>query len=520
MRIIAGFFISLILALSYAKDINIRYINIEDKDIKQQDDGWVDQGINFIGSLWGDSEPKEEPKIVYYERVPNSPYVIIEGQLYRQRIETKSREHCESIICGRFERPTYSYSNDVYYDLVDATLDLSNLHTFGKKKAMITDGKIFIIRDEIAKNIELLSDFDPTKQRYEDGDHYFIVDHVVFNHNRVIPNVNGREFQAIQSGYFKDNQYVYRGSERLDDIDANSFEEVNAYFIQDKDSVYKNSAKFEKTHFKPKLQSLKCQHGSCYYVKNDTQVTYRSDEIKGADAQSFEVLKYSYGMDHELTKGLENIWFDVVGFPYLHANFPDEYDQKNNDDNVWSKDKNNVYFRGKFEPELDAKTVQKIKIKNNLYVVDHDTLMKQNGTKIQYNDFIAGPIPVDGFYSNEPLFVDAQGFFEMPRVINRESYFLVCHYGSHAPSKLKPMDTVPDGMAYAFENDHYEYYIRGHLNADAEKPDYRNHKVYRNTDDVLAIKDYMIEKSTGQKYVLFKNYTDCGSWDDVIYKLR
>lgn len=527
----------------------------QDPSLSQKIGGAVKEsaktGFNYLLEKLGEAPiPEDQVEYIYFDRIPNSAYVIANGQLYWERKDVQIKT---CTFCTR-SNVTRTVSTELFYHEVEGSFDLENLVGFGSNVEFITDYQQMVYRDKVVPEVKIWADFDPTKYRFEHvRGAFLIIDHLVFLQGEYLP-INGREFEYIADYLYKDAQYVYDKGAILEGADPQTFEIVNNVFAQDKNRVWISNKRFELTDIAPGLERLDCtiaDSQSCRYVKNDHQVFYDKEEIKGADAATFEMLSLNCPSDPSAFEIPEiecpfeadqsNDWeciqrktaieqkytgklFTAKNYPHLKCHVPN-WVAKGNANEDWARDKNHIYRYGAIEPRFDVKTTEMIYLSSQLFVLDKANIVRDHfRDRTTYQDFLAGPLTQDGFAnSNDILLADAQGFFQFDSIggqlqLGRKEPFGLCDYaGKREKGRLRVIENPPKGIAYAFEDDLFEYYIRTPFgDKTVVTPRSASKGTYKTAADILQIKDYMIEKATGIQYVMFEEYvTQCGAWDEV-----
>lgn len=477
------------------------------------------QVTDFFNDDQNNDEQDDHVDYLFYDRIPNSPYLVTDKGIYWERVVTSART---CTFCTR-SNVTWTYTDTAYYERVTAELDRDNLQGFGAKAPYLSDGKQLIIKTNLVPEVTFREDFDASKIHYAGPrSAFFVIDHLVFFKDQYQAHTDGREFTFINTNFYKDQRHVYDGENVIEGADPTTFEVVNYYFVQDKKHVWKHQRKLETTDIKPGLTRLQCQTRteSCEYAKNNEAVYYRDKLLEGADVASFDVLRLSCPPDEVFAANDDKALFPVANHPYLQCLLPAKGHRKNIKDD-WAIDKNHVYYLGDIYPELDAKTTQRLSIGSEIMLIDDiQILHDRKDYQTAYQDFLAGPLTND-HYSNErwSILADSAGFFTLSNVFQtREAVFEMCDYAENQDKgALRIMDNKPTDIAYAFEDDLFIYHFKGAYGQDFEMlgPKWADRNRRKKTEDALAIKDYLIEKSTDTRYVLFKGYTGCGKWDEV-----
>ena len=247
------------------------------------------------------------------------------------------------------------------------------------------------------------------------------------------PKIDKATFQEIDASYSKDKNGVYvwenRGWKKLEGIDPVTFEIINI----------SGSAR----------QYLKDKNGIysiIYSMDGDSDKLVL--ENLPYDPQTYEVINQLYSKDKN------NIYYSdrkIIGVDLPTFQRIDEY--------IYSKDKNNIYFRGKKISGADKDTFEKIdkynysKDKNNIYYNDKKIEgVDKNTFELTY-DF--GSV-VNGYYSKDKNNVyyenkklkgiDVKTFKKISRLVDnfliedKNGFYIVEEDGSVAPIDSKEVD--------------------------------------------------------------------------------
>ena len=469
-----------------------------------------------------------------YKRIANSNYVTSKGKLYWRLVEYTRVSDC--IICPR-TGGDWHYEADIQYLPVagnSADYDLKNLHGFGMDVSYLTDGKYFFYKDQIVDLGEpLKADFNPDEYAFAGvRDQYFIVDDLVFYKDQLMP-ASGHEFVFIADNLYRDNTFVYDKGQILKEADPATFEVVNYYFAQDQHRVWHSEDEWTLTDIKAPITLGECAFGgkSCPYINNDEVVYYQNDPINGADAKSFEVMNLTCPLDQSLFEA-ENVEGVFASGTHSHINctLPSRIMRQQKDDN-WSRDKNNVYYRGVMKPDLDPASAELLYLGNELILFDDKDgkgriYFNYINDSTDYEGFLYAPLTEDStHHPSFPVLADANGFFQFSTNMGSDPGRMIpsnlCQYGNEPAGQLKVIERLPEDIAYGFEDDRFEYYLKTQYGDESiMHPNSAPKGYYKTTEDILAIKDYMIDKATGEKYVMFNHFTGCGKWDEVEAYLR
>ena len=301
--------------------------------------------------------------------------------------------------------------------------------------------------------------------------------------------IDKETFQEISVVYSKDKNGVYvienRGWKKLEGLDPVTFEIINI----------SGSAR----------QYLKDKNG-VYSIDGDSDNLVL--EKLPYDPQTYEVINQLYSRDKN------NIYYDnkkIEGADLPTFQRIDEY--------IYSKDKNNIYFRGKKISGVDKETFEKIdkynysKDKNNIYYDDKKIEgVDKNTFELTY-DF--GSV-VNGYYSKDKNNVyyenkklkgiDVKTFRKINRLVDnfliedKNGFYIVEKDGSIAPIDGKEVD-IENLSQLAIKTNLYHdnnsmYFVRNHKLVkikDAPKVDPYNlwtyNEKYINKNDIVYYLD-------------------------------
>ena len=301
--------------------------------------------------------------------------------------------------------------------------------------------------------------------------------------------IDKETFQEISAVYSKDKNGVYvienRGWKKLEGLDPVTFEIINI----------SGSAR----------QYLKDKNG-VYSIDGDSDNLVL--EKLPYDPQTYEVINQLYSRDKN------NIYYDnkkIEGADLPTFQRIDEY--------IYSKDKNNIYFRGKKISGVDKETFEKIdkynysKDKNNIYYDDKKIEgVDKNTFELTY-DF--GSV-VNGYYSKDKNNVyyenkklkgiDVKTFRKINRLVDnfliedKNGFYIVEKDGSVAPIDSKEVD-IENLSQLAIKTNLYHdnnsmYFVRNHKLVkikDAPKVDPYNlwtyNEKYINKNDIVYYLD-------------------------------
>ena len=201
--------------------------------------------------------------------------------------------------------------------------------------------------DLVVEKVELSPEIDlKTLQSFENYAEYSKDKNNVYYDFQKIEGADIKTFEPEEFFIGKDKKGVYYKTHKINGIDVNSTEVLENEFYKDKNNIYYRNKKLE--NFKPEnfeviSSSLVGQNEDFYYFTEDenNNTKFILLENKNVDAETFEVL-----------------------------------------DEEYTKDKNNVYYKGKILKGADVKTFDihynksdngyKIKDKNKVYKIVND----------------------------------------------------------------------------------------------------------------------------------------------------
>ena len=301
-------------------------------------------------------------------------------------------------------------------------------------------------------------------------------------------------------------------------IDKETFQEISAVYSKDKNGVYviENRGWKKLEGLDPVTFEIININGSARQYLKDKNGVYSIDgdsdnlvlEKLPYDPQTYEVINQLYSRDKN------NIYYDnkkIEGADLPTFQRIDEY--------IYSKDKNNIYFRGKKISGVDKETFEKIdkynysKDKNNIYYDDKKIEgVDKNTFELTY-DF--GSV-VNGYYSKDKNNVyyenkklkgiDVKTFRKINRLVDnfliedKNGFYIVEKDGSVAPIDSKEVD-IENLSQLAIKTNLYHdnnsmYFVRNHKLVkikDAPKVDPYNLWIYNekyiNKNDIVYYLD-------------------------------
>ena len=280
-----------------------------------------------------------------------------------------------------------AYVNPKTFEMVDDTFarDDKNLYIFEYKLdgidpktfkklsyRMVKDKNGLYFLEDIEKeneNIEIkvqklnIKGLDLKTFEHIDGDYYKDKNNVYYesyNNLYKIENADLKTFEILDSSYTgygnfsKDKDYIYLNNKKLEEIDAKTFEKMQANLIRDKNGIYKieedsGKYKFKIVPINAKMDFKNLKNLDWGYFKDDKNIYYfngdKFEKIEGADASSFEKVKYS-----DFYKDKNYVYYNgkkIVGMDFKDIENIDEEWSITELDGTWIKYKDNVYYKGK-----------------------------------------------------------------------------------------------------------------------------------------------------------------------------
>jgi len=334
----------------------------------------ADDGITFI------------PKIQNIEGVDIATLEFTGGH-YSKYYKDKNNVYFMDNRDGKIKFKKLSYVNPKTFEMVDDTFarDDKNLYIFEyrldgidpktfKKLSyeMVKDKNGLYFLEDIEKdneNIEIkarklnIKGLDLKTFEHIDGDYYKDKNNVYYesdNNLYKIENADLKTFEILDSSYTgygnfsKDKDYIYLNNKKLGEIDAKTFEKMRANLIRDKNGIYKVEKDEEKHEFKivpinAKINFKNLKSLDWGYFKDDKNIYYfdedKFEKIEGADASSFEKVKYS-----DFYKDKNYVYYNgkkIVGMNFKDIENIDEEWSIAELDGTWIQYKDNVYYKGK-----------------------------------------------------------------------------------------------------------------------------------------------------------------------------
>ena len=279
-----------------------------------------------------------------------------------------------------FEAIDQGYSKDKYniyyagtpiYDVDKSTFQIIMPDYYAKDKNNVYRG-YDKIKDANPDTIKILNEV------------YLKDDKNVFlNFGQKIENVDVAAFQAIEGNvaYGKDKNNVYYLGEKIKGADAKSFEVIlePSDFIQmyskDKNSVFIGGLKIKEAD----LKTFERLSGTTYYSKDKNNLYYQEVKIDKIDNKNLKIL-YSDGID--LVKNGNKIFSEGKK---LNIKNPKTFEIISNEYNsvpslIYGKDDKNVYAITRFDEVYSSKIIKNADVnsfeimKNNMYTKDKNNI--------------------------------------------------------------------------------------------------------------------------------------------------
>ena len=285
--------------------------------------------------------------------------------------------------------PLINYSN---------VKDKNGVYSFSER-----EGKVIVEKIKLPAGIDLKTlkpienNFDYFKDKnnvyYIKSDYSDEIDNM-YDYFEKVEGADVKSFEAIDYSVGKDKNSVYYEAQKINGADVKSFEFVGYNFFKDKNNVYYQRSEFtdnpDISYKFPKIEGADSKSFETidYSVgKDKNSVYYETQKINGADTISFKSLENNFFRDKKSVyyknKKLENIKpenFKVINSSLVKQGENLYYNIKDENDNVkfiplesktvvdesfevldedYTKDKNNVYFKGKILKGADVETFDK-----------------------------------------------------------------------------------------------------------------------------------------------------------------
>ena len=335
---------------------------------------------------------RAEDGITFIPRVQNIEGVDIAtlefaGGHYSNYYKDKNNVYFMDNRDGKIKFKKLAYVNPKTFEMVDDTFarDDKNLYIFEyrldgidpktfKKLSyeMVKDKNGLYFLEDIEKdneNIEIkvrklnIKGLDLRSFENIDGDYYKDKNNVYYesdNNLYKIENADLKTFEILDSSYTgygnfsKDKDYIYLNNKKLEEIDAKTFEKMQANLIRDKNGIYKieedgGKYKFKIVPINARMDFKNLKNLDWGYFKDDKNIYYfngdKFEKIEGADASSFEKVKYS-----DFYKDKNYVYYNgkkIVGMDFKDIENIDEEWSIAELDGTWIQYKDNVYYKGK-----------------------------------------------------------------------------------------------------------------------------------------------------------------------------
>ena len=335
---------------------------------------------------------RAEDGITFIPRVQNIEGVDVAtlefaGGHYSKYYKDKNNVYFMDNRDGKIKFKKLAYVNPKTFEMVDDTFarDDKNLYIFEYKLdgidpktfkklsyEMVKDKNGLYFLEDIEKeneNIEIkvqklnIKGLDLKTFEHIDGDYYKDKNNVYYesdNNLYKIENADLKTFEILDSSYTgygnfsKDKNYIYLNNKKLEGIDVKTFEKMQANLIRDKNDIYKVEENEGKHGFKivpinARIDFKNLKNLDWGYFKDDKNIYYfdgdKFEKIEGADASSFEKVKYS-----DFYKDKNYVYYNgkkIVGMDFKDIENIDEEWSITELDGMWIKYKDNVYYKGK-----------------------------------------------------------------------------------------------------------------------------------------------------------------------------
>ena len=335
---------------------------------------------------------RAEDGITFIPRVQNIEGVDVAtlefaGGHYSKYYKDKNNVYFMDNRDGKIKFKKLAYVNPKTFEMVDDTFarDDKNLYIFEyrldgidpktfKKLSyeMVKDKNGLYFLEDIEKeneNIEIkvrklnIKGLDLKTFEHIDGDYYKDKNNVYYkldDNFYKLENADLKTFEILDSSYTgygnfsKDKNYIYLNNKKLEGIDVKTFEKMQANLIRDKNDIYKVEENEGKHGFKivpinARMDFKNLKNLDWGYFKDDKNIYYfdgdKFEKIEGADASSFEKVKYS-----DFYKDKNYVYYNgkkIVGMDFKDIENIDEEWSITELDGMWIKYKDNVYYKGK-----------------------------------------------------------------------------------------------------------------------------------------------------------------------------
>ena len=211
-------------------------------------------------------------------------------------------------------------------------------------------------------------------------------------------------------------------------IDKATFQEIDSGYSKDKNSVYvrENRGWKKLEGLDPNTFELVSNYGSVYlkdkngvYVISGDSDNLKLEKLPYRDGKTFEVMDQLYSRDKNniYYKGERIIGVDIPTFEKI-----DKY--------VYSKDKNNIYFRGRKISGVDKNTFKKIdelqysKDKNNIYYGNKKIEGVDRNTFEVINDYYSKDKNSVYYENNKLKGIDVKTFEKKDKLFHVENFLI------------------------------------------------------------------------------------------------
>ncbi len=216
-----------------------------------------------------------------------------------------------------------------------------------------------------------------SKKKVKLNESYCIDDNKVYYHYSQIEEADFEKFTALNKFFAKDKNHAYCGENIIPDADPNSFTLLGNHFSKDKNYIFE---KLRKTNYE--IDSFQVLGG--HYSKDKDNVVYDGKIIESADAKTFELIanqgvgnyygrdkNYLYGqgiaykgvrpdsfeiISHTISRDIKNAYYRmkiINGADPKSIEPVPPPEQKVSGGEIYSKDKNNVFYKTSKLPNSD-----------------------------------------------------------------------------------------------------------------------------------------------------------------------
>lgn len=539
-----------VLALSYSLNCEETFYEVDGDQLKKKSSYSTKVGLSELDNrrekqlkeFSADCKKRQVSTVI-----EGFPYVVINNQLYWYTHKARTDTSCGLLGCGgRHSRSKVShYKHNIYHKFIamPAIIDFSSLKPLSQKPTYyVTDGKHLIYRDKIVNDVEMPTElantpikilfFDDSYDQKNTNNTVIVYGNNVIYNQKKIPQADAQSYELIDENeryttsnitpiFSKDKNHVYWRGQILENADPVTFVfKLKSQFIQDKNQVW-SYKKYEELSKQPPTLRPDIQPNTyafdncglypelpCQYTKNENQVIYKEALIEGADPHSFKTIpNFCLSPDSAL-------------HPLLFCK-----DEKNAYLFPFTMDKDRVYYNGSALIDVDVNSFghvieyreveskQEISVDKSYLYYTREVHNQHSSNKIKIQGFIAGPLLLDIYpseYAKQFVFADEEGFFAIDYNGHRRALLADTLCASELGldplnrGKLKVIQSKPEGVDWAFEDDYFQYFFISTQNS------YELGSIY-----------YMVDKKTNERYRMSLGLLECPDkywkWNNVQY---